>query len=41
MSTYGHPSEDGACERLKRAFATQVTPLGLATSRPVGQRETV
>ena len=27
MSTYGHPSEDAARERLKRAYATTVTPL--------------
>ncbi len=27
MSTYGHPSEDGARERLKRAFAPSVVPL--------------
>ena len=25
MSTYGHPSEDAARERLKRAFATNVS----------------
>lgn len=27
MSTYGHPSEDAARERLKRAFNTNVAPL--------------
>ena len=27
MSTYGHPSEDGARERLKRAYAASVVPL--------------
>jgi integrase len=27
MSTYGHPSEDAARERLKRAFASNVAPL--------------
>ena len=27
MSTYGHPSEDGARARLKRAYAASVTPL--------------
>lgn len=27
MSTYGHPSEDAARERLKRAFANNVAPL--------------
>ena len=27
MSTYGHPSEDGARERLKRAYAASVFPL--------------
>ena len=27
MSTYGHPSEDGARERLKRAFVATVVPL--------------
>ena len=30
MSTYGHPSEDGARERLKRAYERAVTPLRLA-----------
>ena len=27
MSTYGHPSEDGARERLKQAYAASVVPL--------------
>ena len=27
MSTYGHPSDDAARDRLKRAFAGRVTPL--------------
>ena len=27
MSTYGHPSENGARERLKRAYAATVVPL--------------
>ncbi len=27
MSTYGHPSEEGARERLKRAYSTKVTRL--------------
>ena len=27
MSTYGHPSEDAARERLKRAYAQNVMPL--------------
>ena len=27
MSTYGHPSEDGARERLKHAYAASVVPL--------------
>lgn len=27
MSTYGHPFEDAARERLKRAFASNVAPL--------------
>ena len=31
MSTYGHPSEDAARERLKRAYETAVTPLRVAT----------
>ena len=30
MSTYGHPSEDAARERLKRAYAETVTPLRIA-----------
>jgi integrase len=30
MSTYGHPSEDGARERLKRAYERTVTPLRVA-----------
>jgi integrase len=30
MSTYGHPSEDLARERLKRAYAQAVTPLRVA-----------
>ena len=30
MSTYGHPSEDVARERLKRAYAQTVTPLRVA-----------
>ena len=30
MSTYGHPSEDLARERLKRAYETRVTPLRVA-----------
>src|SRR5439155_22624732 len=33
MSTYGHPSEDLARERLKRAFATNVAPLRLEEVR--------
>lgn len=36
MSTYGHPSEDGARERLKRAYTTNVTPL---RSREDGSQE--
>ena len=27
MSTYGHPSEDGARERLKRAYAHKVVAI--------------
>ena len=27
MSTYGHPSEDAARSRLKRAFTSNVAPL--------------
>lgn len=27
MSTYGHPSEDAARSRLKRAFTSSVAPL--------------
>jgi integrase len=30
MSTYGHPSEEAARERLKRAYAQTVTPLRVA-----------
>jgi integrase len=30
MSTYGHPSEEGARERLKRAYDRTVTPLRVA-----------
>lgn len=30
MSTYGHPSEEGARERLKRAYERKVTPLRVA-----------
>jgi integrase len=30
MSTYGHPSETAARERLARAFASNVTPLRVA-----------
>jgi integrase len=30
MSTYGHPSEDAARERLRRAFTPNVTPLRVA-----------
>jgi integrase len=30
MSTYGHPSEDGARERLKRAYERTATPLRVA-----------
>jgi integrase len=33
MSTYGHPSEDAARERLKRAYAANVTPLRSAEKR--------
>lgn len=32
MSTYGHPSEDAARERLKRAYAQTVTPLRSAAT---------
>jgi hypothetical protein len=27
MSTYGHPSEEAARERVKRAFVSNVAPL--------------
>ena len=30
MSTYGHPSEDAARERLKRAYAAKVAPIRIA-----------
>jgi len=33
MSTYGHPSEELARERLKRAFAANVTTLPRAADR--------
>jgi integrase len=39
MSTYGHPSEDAARARLKRAFATNLAPLHSADAgSQVGSR---
>jgi integrase len=38
MSTYGHPSEDGARERLKRAYAASVVPLQ-PRLRPAGEQK--
>jgi integrase len=34
MSTYGHPSEVAARERLKRAFSGNVRPLTLVERQP-------
>jgi len=39
MSTYGHPSEDAARERLKRAYMTNVAPLGLREARSQSGRK--
>jgi integrase len=40
MSTYGHPSEDLARERLKRAYTTNVTRLASTkTGNHVGSTE--
>jgi integrase len=36
MSTYGHPAEDGARERLKRAYGANVTQIGKARGRQTG-----
>lgn len=41
MSTYGHPSEEGARERLKRAYDTTVTPLRVAADRSQKGRKAV
>ena len=41
MSTYGHPSEDAARERLKKAYAQSVTPLRVAGSGSQEGREAV
>lgn len=37
MSTYGHPSEDAARERLKQAYSQSVTPLRVAAGRSQGR----
>jgi integrase len=37
MSTYGHPSEQGARQRLKAAFAPQVAPLRVASRSHAGE----
>ena len=41
MSTYGHPSEDGARERLKRAYERTVTPLRVAQDGSETRRKAV
>ena len=37
MSTYGHPSEDAARERLKQAYVQSVTSLRVASGRSQGR----
>jgi len=41
MSTYGHPSEDGARERLKRAYERTVMPLRVAADESQDGRKAV
>jgi integrase len=41
MSTYGHPSEEGARERLKRAYEANVTRLQVADDRSQKGRKAV
>jgi len=41
MSTYGHPSEDGARKRLKRAYERTVKPLRVARDVAEKGREAV
>ena len=41
MSTYGHPSEDAARERLKRAYEANVTRLQVAEDRSEKGRKAV
>ena len=41
MSTYGHPSEDAARERLKRAYEANVTRLQVADDRSQKGRKAV
>jgi integrase len=38
MSTYGHPSEDAARERLKRAYGEKVVPIRAAGGSQKGRR---
>lgn len=38
MSTYGHPSEDAARERLKRAYGETVVPIRAADGSQKGRR---
>lgn len=38
MSTYGHPSDDAARERLKRAYSQSVIPIGSAERSQKGRR---
>lgn len=41
MSTYGHPSEDAARQRLKRAFSQNVAPLRRQGTRSEADRQAV
>ncbi len=36
MSTYGHPTEEGARERLKRAFGQNVAPIASGVRSQIG-----
>jgi len=38
MSTYGHPSEDAARERLKRAYVAAVVPISSAERSQQGRK---
>jgi integrase len=41
MSTYGHPSEDAARERLKRAYSANVTQLSHVVERTANEQRTL